>query len=500
MNLTIPLLLPFVFIVLLLFAGNNMLRKILGISGTALLLINAVLLVHRVKTEGIQCMNAGGWPAPFAIPLVADMFSAIMILATAIVALCTAVFSCAAIDEDRHAAHYFALFFGVLMGVNGTYLAGDIFNMYVWIELMLISSFGIMALGGERYQLEGTLKYLALNLIASLLFLAGVGFLYSQTGTVNMAALAEKFAAPGAAHAGMTAAAMLLFIAIGIKSAFFPFYNWLPASYHTPPVAVTALFAGLLTKTGVYMLFRIFTLFFRADRDFWLPLFLLGAGLTMVVAGISATSQTEIRRILSFSLVCQMGYMLMGLGIFTRPAVAGAIFFMFHSIIAKTNAFLIAGIIDKQGGSFHLGRLGGLYGKFPWLAVLFAIAAATQAGIPPFSGFAGKFFLVKAGFENSNFIIAGTAIMTSLLTLIAMLKIWNRAFWQPAGEGFGSAGDMSGRLTFFLYTPAVLLALLSIILGLGAGYFIELCLNAAGQLLDSSEYIDKVMHNIGIMR
>ena len=500
MNLAIPLLLPFVFIVLLLFAGSNVLRKILGVSGTALLLINAVMLVHRVNTDGIQCMNTGGWPAPFAIPLVADLFSAIMILATAIVALCAAVFSLAAIDEDRHAAHYFALFFGVLMGVNGIYLAGDIFNMYVWIELMLMSSFGMMALGGERYQLEGTLKYLALNLIASLLFLAGVGLLYSQAGTVNMAALAEKFASPDAVPSRMTAAAMLLFVAVGIKAAFFPFFNWLPASYHTPPVAVTAFFAGLLTKTGIYMLFRIFSLFFIADRDFWLPLFVIAAGLTMVVGGISATSQTEIRRILSFSLVCQMGYMLMGLGVFTPPAVAGAIFFMFHSIIAKTNAFLIAGIIDTQGGSFHLERLGGLYERFPWLAVLFAIAAATQAGIPPLSGFAGKFFLVKAGFENNHFIIAGTAVMTSLLTLFAMLKIWNRAFWQPAGEASGDAGNMSGRLAFFLYAPAVLLALLSIVLGLGAGYFIELCLEAADQLLDSSEYIEKVLHNTGIMR
>ncbi len=291
----------------------------------------------------------------------------------------------------------------------------------------------------------------------------------------------------------LNTSAVLFFVAFSIKAAVFPFFFWLPASYHTPPVAITALFAGLLTKVGVYSMIRFYTLFFVQDKFFWHPLFLWIGGFTMVVGVLTAASQFDIRKILSFHIISQIGYMIMGLGIFTVAGIAGAIFFMAHNIIAKTNTFLVAGLINRVTGSYHLKAIGGLYKSRPWLAILFIIPTFGLAGIPPLSGFFGKLILITAGFNAGEYVISFIALAVGLFTLFSMVKIWNEAFWKPKpvdGKVFDGEQD---KLPVSMVIPVAFLGLLTLTMGFAVKPILDFAMVAAAQLIDPSAYISAVL-------
>ncbi|MFN3337891.1 MAG: proton-conducting transporter membrane subunit, partial [Thermomicrobium sp.] len=256
--ITLPLLLPLT-CSLLLFAvrRHRTLSHALAVSGASVLLGIAALLLFTVSRNGIQAVAIGSWPAPYGIVLVADLLSAAMLLVCALVSWAAIVYSTDWIDPAREQAGYYSLVFALLLGVNGAFLTGDLFNLYVWFEVMLMASFVLLVLGAERGQVEGGIKYVSLNLLASTFFLSAIGVLYGITGTLNFADLSRVLTA---VHPHiLTVVAALFAIAFGIKAGVFPLFFWLPASYHTPPVPVSALFAGLLTKVGVYALIRVFT-------------------------------------------------------------------------------------------------------------------------------------------------------------------------------------------------------------------------------------------------
>ena len=438
---------------------------------------------------GIQVMQMGGWPAPYGISLVADLLAAIMVLLTGVTGLAVAVYSLGSIDAGREAHGYHPLFHVLLMGVSMAFLTGDLFNLYVAFEVMLMASFVLLSLGGERAQLEGAVKYVTLNLLSSAVFLAAVGVLYGVAGTLNMADLAlavQRGTAPGL----VTTLACLFLVAFGIKAAVFPLFFWLPASYHTPPVAVSALFAGLLTKVGVYALVRAFTLVFTGDTALTHGLILAVAVLTMVTGVLGAAAQFEFRRVLSFHIVSQIGYMVLGLGLFTPLALAGTVFYLIHHIVVKTNLFLVAGIVKRLGGTLDLGSLGGLYRRRPALALLFLVPAFSLAGIPPLSGFWGKLVLVKAGLDSGHYAVTATALGVSLLTLYSMTKLWNEAFWKEPPEESTVA---AARVPWTLLGPVVALAAITVAVGLGAGPVFDLASRAAAQLADPSQYVRAVL-------
>ncbi len=333
--IVLPILIPFATAIASLFVRRWILaQRILGVAGAAGLLGAALALLRMVEGEGIQAVQIGNWPAPYGITLVADLFGAIMVTLAGLMGFAVAVYSLASMDAQREKFGYYPLLHIMLMGVCGAFLTGDLFNLYVWFEVLLISSFVLMALGGKRAQIEGALKYVTLNLISSALFLAGIGILYGKIGTLNMADLAYKLSLEPQSEL-ISSSAMLFLIAFGIKAAIFPLFFWLPDSYHTPPVAVSAIFAGLLTKVGVYAMIRAFTLFFVHDVSFTHTLILVLAGLTMVTGVLGAVAQNEIRRLLSFDMISQIGYIMMGLGLFTSRTLAGAIFFILHVSIVK---------------------------------------------------------------------------------------------------------------------------------------------------------------------
>jgi multicomponent Na+:H+ antiporter subunit D len=500
--LVLPVLIPLLTAVAALLAfRRRWLQRVLGVAGAAALMVAGVSLLHAVSHGGIRATQLGGWAAPFGITFVADLFSALMVCVAGLMGFLVAVYSLAGIDARRESFGYYPLYHILLMGVCGAFLTGDIFNLFVWFEVMLIASFVLVSLGGERAQLEGAIKYVTLNLIASALFLTGVGIVYGIAGTLNMADLALRFRAveePGL----LTAAAMLFFVSFGIKAAIFPLFFWLPASYHTPPVAVAAIFSGLLTKVGIYALVRTFTLLFVHDTAYTHTIILVVAALTMLIGVLGAVAQNDIRRLLSFHIVSQIGYLLMGLGLYTQLGLAGTIFFLPHVILSKSALFLVSGIAYRVGGSYHLKELGGLYRAYPGMALLFLVPAFSLAGMPPLSGFFAKLALVQAGLRVEQYAVVAVALGVGLLTLLSMTKIWTEAFWKPRPAGKepapeaaaeGETIDAAIRSRRVLEMPALALALLVIALGLAAEPVFELSLRAAEQLLDPSDYITAVL-------
>lgn len=488
--LVLPLLIPLLTAIACILAGmNRRAQRALSIGGAGALFAAGLWLLRLVDAGGIQVVQLGAWPAPFGISLVADLFSAIMVAITGFVGLCVAIFSLANIDSGRERFGFHALYHFLLLGVCGAFLTGDLFNLFVWFEVMLMSSFVLLALGGERPQIEAAVKYLTLNFIASGLFLTALGILYGQFGTLNMADLAVKLRDQPSGVA--LSSGVLLLVAFGIKAGVFPLFFWLPASYHTPPVAVSAIFAGLLTKVGVYALIRAFTLIFTADPATTHGLIVVVSVLTMITGVLGAAAQHDIRRVLSFHIISQIGYMTLGLGLFTTAAIAASIFYVVHHIIVKTNLFLIAGAIGHVRGSSELGRLGGLYRDYPALALLFLIPAMSLAGIPPLSGFFAKFALVQSAVQIQSYVPVAMALVVGLLTLYSMTKIWAEAFWKAAPED-APAGPRK-PVPILMLLPIIAMALLTVAIGLFPGPLLDLAGRAAGQLMDPNVYIEAVL-------
>jgi multicomponent Na+:H+ antiporter subunit D len=492
MNMLIvsPILIPFISAI---FSLILPLRKgqIVAVVGATGLLATSFMLLQQTIQDGIQVVQIGNWPAPFGITIVVDTFSAMMVLLAGITGFAVSIYSLKSVDSERHHFGYFALYHILLMGVCGAFITGDIFNMYVWFEVLLISSFVLMVLGGERPQIEGAVKYVTLNLMSSTFFLISIAILYAKVGTLNMAHLAVRVAEVYEEPL-IKVAALLLLAAFGIKAAIFPLYFWLPASYHTPPAAVSAIFAGLLTKVGVYALIRTFTLIFIHDKGTTHNIILVLAAFTMFFGVIGAAIQFNFRRILSFHIISQIGYMIMGLGLFSKLAIAGSVFYIFHHIIVKTNLFLISGIVKYLKGTYNLKKLGGLYKAEPWIAFLFMIPAFSLAGLPPLSGFWAKFMLVKAGLQLEGWIIVLVALFVSLLTLYSMTKIWAEVFWKPDPDPI-KISKKKGATFYSMLIPIIFMAAITVFISLYTEPLISLANQAADQLLNPAIYIKAVL-------
>ena len=492
MEVLAPVLIPITYIALALVLRSKLLKQTLAVIFSVLNFLMALYLIVLAGREDILVSNIGSWPAPYGITMVADRFSALMLLVSSIVFLATTIYAVQAIDAKRKENGYFLITYGILAGVNGSFMAGDLFNLYVWFEVMLMGSFILVSFGGERLQLAGAIKYLILNLISSFFFLAGIGILYGKMGSLNMADISIKITQSADSLAALNPALVLFIVGFAIKGALFPFFFWLPASYHTPPPAVSALFAGLLTKVGIYSLIRLYTLFlFQAD-SFWNPLIMVLGVLSMVIGVLTATSQTDFRKIISFHIISQVGYMVTGLAFFTVGGLAAAMFFMVFAMITKTNLFLVAGWIFRQKGTLEIKELGGILKQSPGWATLFFISAFSLAGIPPLIGFAAKFLIIKAGVMSGHVMAAMVALFVGLFTLYSMVKIWIEVFWKPS-----PAGDVADGQTLLpdrlMFGSSLFLAILIVALGIFAAPVIEYCNGAAADLLDPEKYYSFVL-------
>ena len=468
-------------------------QRALGLVVLVASLAATVVLLVLVDNDGPVAVQVGGWPAPIGITLVADLFAAIMLVVSAAMVLAVFVYAIGSPRTADHAHFFHPVYLILAAGVSGSFMAGDLFNLFVAFEVMLSASYVLMTLGGNRDQIRSGMTYVVISLVASTFFVTAVALIYAATGTVNMALLASRVAdLPDAVRTGL---GLLLLVVFGVKAAIFPLFFWLPDSYPTAPTPVTAIFAGLLTKVGVYAIIRTQTLLFPTGGDPSLLLLAI-AGATMVVGVLGAFAQNDVKRILSFHIVSQIGYMIMGLGLFSVAGMAAAIFYIVHHIVVKTTLFLVGGLIENATGTGALHRLGGLLHRAPLMAALFLLPALSLAGMPPFSGFVAKLALVQSGLEVDRYLIVGLSLAVSLLTLFSMTKIWAGVFWgTPQEEPPRVAARGDGRLSAprLMVVPTGALVVMGLTVALAAGPLYDLSLQAAATLVDPAPYIHEAL-------
>jgi multicomponent Na+:H+ antiporter subunit D len=410
-------------------AGHARAQRMLSFAGALGFLACALVLTTQVAAGALATVSFGGWPAPYGIEFQIDRMGSVLVLVTALMSIACLLFLTSDADPGPRHPLLLPLVHGTLAGVAGAFSTADLFNLYVWFEVTLICALGLIALGGRRDQLDAAFKYFGLNLFGTLLLLAAVGLLYAATGQLNFGALAaaSRTVAPALRNT------LLATLAVGLllKSAAFPLYAWLPASYPTLPAPVLALLAGLLTKVGVYAVLRTLSdVFVPASPAVFETLGWIAAA-TMVGGVLGAAYHWDMRRILAFHIVSQIGYILLAVALGGQSGNAAALFYTVHHIVVKATLFLIAGMACALAGSYDLRRIGGLATARPGLAILFAVPALSLVGVPPLSGFWAKLLVLQKAFAQGRIVWSALALAVSVLTLYSMMKIWIEAFWKP---------------------------------------------------------------------
>ncbi|SCL50961.1 multisubunit sodium/proton antiporter, MrpD subunit [Micromonospora citrea] len=469
------------------------LQRTVSVTCLAATVVIAVLLLVQAYRHGPVVVQVGGWPAPVGIVLVADQLAALMLVVSSAVTLCVLLYSVGQgqgdFGETVPVTIYHPTYLVLTAGVTNAFLAGDLFNLFVGFEILLAASFVLITLGGTETRIRTGSTYVVVSLLSSMLFLTATGLVYAATGTLNMAQLAHRLdALPDGVRLALE---LTLLLAFGIKAAVFPLSAWLPDSYPTAPAPVTAVFAGLLTKVGVYAIIRTETLLFPDGQV--AGLLMVVAGLTMVVGILGAVAQSDMKRLFSFTLVSHIGYMIFGVALSTVAGLSGAIFYVVHHITIQTTLFLVAGLVEERSGSTDLRRLGGLARVAPLLGVLFFVPAMNLAGVPPFSGFLGKLGLLQAGVAAGGplpgaLVAAGTA--TSLLTLYVASRVWNIAFWRAPRL---ATAEPVVRLPGLMVGATVALVALGLALTVVAGPLFDVTADAAVDLRARTPYIRSVL-------
>lgn len=483
-HLTIaPVILPALLAPLLLFMRHNLgLQRAFGLAGTLALLVLSVLLLARTA-QGPAAYRLGDWPAPFGIILIADRLAALMLALTATLALVIQTYAVAT-GWDQRGRHFHALYLFQLMGLNGAFLTGDLFNLFVFFEVLLIASYGLMIHGSGTTRLRAGIQYVAFNLIGSTLFLFALGTLYAVTGTLNMADLAVKIAAlPPADHALIRVAAVMLVGVFAIKGALVPLHFWLPGTYANAPGPVAALFA-IMTKVGAYAILRTTTLILPQGTPAIGPLLadllMPAAALTLVVGAIGALGTRSLPRLAAFAGLASIGTLFIAIAAQTPQATTAALYYLIHSTLATAAIFLIADQISAQRG----GRLsaGPRLASQGVLAALFFATAIALAGLPPLSGFLGKLLILTALPDAP--LLWTVILTTSFLLILGLSRAGSTLFWTTT-EARTEAAPPS---PLALASIAALLALLAA-LTLFAGPITDWLAKTAADLYAPVAYI-----------
>lgn len=519
----LPVLIPALAAAATLVAGRRpqLQRLITQFALTAVVVVCAAL-VYLADRDGTLVLHVGGWGqsvpgmGPLGITLVVDRLSALMLVVSAIVLLAVVAYAIGQGIRDGDQRQPVSIFLPTYLvlsaGVCTAFLAGDLFNLFVGFEVLLAASFVLLTIGASEDRVRAGISYVLVSMVSSLIFLIGIALVYAATGTLNMAELALRL--DDIPSGTRTALFAVLLVAFGIKAAVFPLSTWLPDSYPTAPAPVTAVFAGLLTKVGVYAIIRAHSLLFPGGE---LDNVLLVAGLlTMVIGILGAIAQSDIKRLLSFTLVSHIGYMVFGVALASQLGMSGAIYYVAHHIVVQTTLFLVVGLIERQAGASTLQRLGGLAAASPVLAFVFVVPALNLGGIPPFSGFIGKVALLEAGAQNGSalaWILVAGSVVTSLLTLYVVARVWTKAFWRaradaPEGHLAGSAPavllddiediefadrDNVGRMPMGMLAPTGVLIAVGLALTVAAGPIFSYSERAAAEVLDRGQYISAVL-------
>lgn len=519
----LPVLIPALAAAATLVAGRRpQLQRLITQFALSAVVVVCAVLVYLADRDGTLVLHVGGWGqsvpgmGPLGITMVVDRLSALMLVVSAIVLLAVVAYAIGQGvrdgDERQPVSIFLPTYLVLSAGVCTAFLAGDLFNLFVGFEVLLAASFVLLTIGASEDRVRAGISYVLVSMVSSLIFLIGIALVYAATGTLNMAELALRL--DDIPSGTRTALFAVLLVAFGIKAAVFPLSTWLPDSYPTAPAPVTAVFAGLLTKVGVYAIIRAHSLLFPGGE---LDNVLLVAGLlTMIIGILGAIAQSDIKRLLSFTLVSHIGYMVFGVALANQLGMSGAIYYVAHHIVVQTTLFLVVGLIERQAGASTLQRLGGLAAASPVLAFVFVVPALNLGGIPPFSGFIGKVALLEAGAANGSvlaWILVTGSVVTSLLTLYVVARVWTKAFWRArtdAPEGHLAAAapsvllddiediefadrDSVGRMPMGMLAPTGALIAVGLALTVAAGPIFSYSERAAAEVLDRGQYISAVL-------
>lgn len=482
-----PIIIPLLAGILLFFLRSFIpLQRWVIFGSTLLLIVISGTLMHRISIDGIQTLQVGGWEAPFGISLVADMFSALLVLTTSIITLACLAYAFQSMNRGFESHYLYPFIMFLVCGVNGSFITGDMFNLFVFFEVMLIASYVLLTLGGSKPQLRESIKYILINIISSMLFIIAIGYLYAITGTLNMAHLSERVAEIGQ-DGLITTVSLLFLIVFGLKSALF-LYFWLPGSYSVPAPAIAALFAALLTKVGVYAIFRTFTLIFYHRPEITHTVILYMSVAAMILGALGAISQWNVRKILAYNIIIAVGFIVFGLGTFNDTAMSGSLFYLINDMLAKAFIFILGGTMIRIARTDHLQEMGGLIRHHPFFGWMFLLAALTLAGVPPLSGFVGKIMVLQGGFDQELYWMTGISLATSLLILFSVMKIFINGFWGQTSLSEDEKGS-SKEIIF----PSAILASLILFLGFGAEWMLIYIEDAVSVLSDPALYVDAVL-------
>lgn len=495
--ITLPVLVPLLAGAVLLLLPTPRSRSLAALLAALLTLLVSGIIAARALGGAVMAVQMGGWPAPYGITLVADGLTGVMLLLAGITGLLTTLFAGSSLRlapqaglspalnraRERFGAH--ALLQFLYLGVNMSFLTGDLFSLFVAFEVMLIASYGLLLSGGELPQLREGFKYVVINLVVSAIFVLAAGLAYGLFGSLNMADMAV-LSRGQAGDSRVTMVALLLALVFATKAALFPLGFWLAYAYPTPPAVVSAFFAAVLTKVGAYALIRTFTLIFPAETELMLGI-LLFAGVNMLFGGFGAVSQGRWRHVLAFANIASIGYILMGLFTATPGSLAATVYYLIHSVLVIFAVFLVAALAEWAAGPSY--RAGGGLERYPWLAASFLFLALAVAGLPPTSGFIGKFALIAAALARGDAVavaVATSAVLAGLLLLYALVKVWRGYFWGEAkGEGVTLPPGM--------VAVAMAAVLLAVLLAILSGPVYAVAETVVAQLLSNRDYIAAVL-------
>ncbi|GAA1455063.1 multicomponent Na+:H+ antiporter subunit D [Nesterenkonia lacusekhoensis] len=491
------------------FYRNQPVQKAITVGTLIITVLLEISLLTEIWHTGAHAVHLAGWPAPFGISMVIDRFAALMLVVSSLITLAVLLYAVGqGAAEEKNDSGPVSIFYPTYLilvaGVSNAFLAGDLFNMYVGFEIFLTASYVLLTLGGGEQRIRAGVTYVVVSIISSMLFLITIGLIYAATGTVNLADLALKL---GELDDGTQLMLhVMLLVAFGIKAAVFPLAFWLPDSYPTAPAPVTAVFAGLLTKVGIYAMIRTETLLFPGERIN--TALMIIAALTMIVGILGALAQTDIKRMLSFTLISHIGYLVFGLALSSIVGMSATIYYVAHHITIQTTLFLVTGLIERRAGSSNVDRLGGLAKISPVLAILFFIPAMNLAGIPPFSGFVGKLGMMQGGIAENTWItwtLVIASVVTSLLTLMAVARIWARGFWRKGEDAedpdklllsktLAHARAANKRLLpMNMVAPTAALVAMSLAFTVFAGPLMQFSRAAAYDMYERAPYLDAVL-------
>src|SRR5690625_3396240 len=486
--IVLPLLIPVLTGIILVFLNRFIrLQRWISIGSLFLNIIVSFIILNKIQVEGILRLDFGNWLPPYGILFVADSFAMLLVLTASFVTAICLIYAAYSIDEKREQLFFYPFIHLLIAGVNGSFLIGDLFNLFVTFEVMLLASYALITLGGTKKQLQESFKYMAINVVSSSLFLIAIAYLYGTLGTLNMAHLSERIAESGQTPL-LTVISLLFLIVFSLKSGLL-LYQWLPGSYSTPPPAVAALFGALLTKVGIYALFRTFTLLFYHEQQITHTIIGIMAVITLIGGSIGAVAYKNIQQIVTYNVVIAVGFILVALAIMNVTAIEGAIYYLVHDMVVKALLFLLAGSMIYVANSERLSEISGLIRNYPLLGWMFFITVLSLTGIPPLSGFIGKVLLGTGAIQTGSYVLLSISILSGFFVLYSLLRIFMSCFW---GETIISEDEeiplQKGHLI-----PSAILILLTIGIGLGAETLSPYIQNAAHTLMHPSVYIEAVL-------